>query len=132
MLVSACLLRIASRVNEQHCLHSVFCLQAVAVCLTDLLLSSTLFPSKSGNSGVVSAFCAFGLREVAMADLHAQTLCITCHLLDSGRVRLPSSVLFFGKKFWSSLVDLAKQRRQRHLQTVLFQYKRIHEVLMQR
>ena len=48
------------------------------------------------------------------------------------RVRLPSSVLFFGKKFWSSLVDLAEQRRQRHLQTVLFQYKRIHEVLMQR
>ena len=45
------------------------------------------------------------------------------------RVRLPSSILFFRGKFLSSLVDLAQQRRQRHLQTVLFQYKRIHEVL---
>jgi len=62
------------------------CLQALAVRLIDLLVSNTLFPSESGNDGVVdqSAFCAFGLREVAMADLHAQILCITCHLLDSG------------------------------------------------
>ena len=62
------------------------CWQALAVCLIDLLVSNTLFPSKSGNAGVVdqSAYCACSLREVAMADLHAQTLCITCHLLDSG------------------------------------------------
>ena len=42
------------------------------------------------------------------------------------------SVLFFGVKFRSSLVDLAEQRRQRDLQIALFQYKRIHDVLMQR
>ncbi len=42
------------------------------------------------------------------------------------------SVLVFDTKFRSSLADLAEQRRQRHLQTVLFQYRRIHDVLMQR
>jgi len=65
-------------------------------------------------------------------------ICIVWHavscveIVARRRVRLPSSVLFFGGKFWSSLVDLAQQRRQRHLQTVLFQYKRIHEVLLNR
>lgn len=81
------MLSIGGRVSKHHCLHPMSsCLQALAVCLTDLLLSNTLFPSKSGNDGVVdqSAYCAFGLREVAMADLHARSLRITCHLLDPG------------------------------------------------
>jgi len=31
-----------------------------------------------------SAFYAFGLREVAMADLHTQILGVTCDLIDTG------------------------------------------------
>ncbi|KAL0022248.1 hypothetical protein WJX77_009897 [Trebouxia sp. C0004] len=61
---------------------------ALAVCLIDLLVSSTLFPSRlplfpsrlSSNCVVdQSAFCAFGLGEVAMADLHTEMLGVTCN-----------------------------------------------------
>ena len=85
--LSAHMLSISCHENKQHFLHPMpSCSQALAVCLIDLLVSNTLFPFESGNAGVVdqSAYCAFGLREVAMADLHAQTSCITCHLLESG------------------------------------------------
>jgi hypothetical protein len=79
-----------------------------------------------------------------MVDLACQLLavllliCIVWHavscvkIVARRRVRLPSSVLFFDGKFSSSLVDLSQQRRQRHLQTVLFQYERNHEVLANR